>query len=99
MSTVLQAEIDRIEESKKSPNVDPDSKKESYKQSLTSINNAVEEWRSVNNKNVEIIGWMKINFLNENSPKSDRTIEYPPQIAKKKWDGDTTRNTRHYSYV
>ena len=36
---------------------------------------------------------MKINFLNKNSPKSDTTIKYPPQIANK--SGTVTQTETH----
>ena len=93
MKTQLKADIDKMEKSKRSPNVDPDSKKENYKQAVIILDKAIDEWKLVTNKTVMNIGWMKINFLNENSPKSDKTIKYPPQIQNT--NGTATRTEMH----
>jgi len=93
MEEKLESEIERNAESKKSPNVDPDSKKEYYNRSLTSVRKAIKEWRLVTDTSVQKIAWMKINFLNPKSPKSDTTIKYPPQIQKN--SGTATQPETH----
>ena len=82
MSIHLTSELDKLHNFKKSPNGDPSSKYMYYKAAIKNLRTAVEEWKLVDEVVINDLGWIKTQFRNENSPKSQNIITYPAQIAK-----------------